>query len=221
MIRRSWIAAAALCAALVMPAAAAAQTVAYATYDGYTNVREGPSTQYYVIAQLAPGTPVDVLGCLPDRAWCQILVDDLEGWVYSRRLEFVYSGQRYFVPDYYAYFGAPLVYFNFDDYPDHYRYYDRSRRHRNDDFVYPRHPDARYAREPVTGAPEEPRRRVRRGGGQQVDPSTGVARRNDRVDPSTGVSRRRGNNVEPQTGVSRRRGGGGVCPPDAVCPNID
>jgi len=123
-MRRAWISAAAFCAALVLPTLTAAQTIAYATYDGYTNVREGPSTRYQIIAQLDPGTEVDVLGCLETRAWCQILIDDFEGWVYARRLEFDYSGERYVVPDYYAYFGAPFVYFNFSN-DDHGRYHHR------------------------------------------------------------------------------------------------
>jgi uncharacterized protein YraI len=131
MMRRAWIAAAAFCAALVLPALAAAQTLAYASYDGYTNVRAGPSTRYQIIAQLAPGTAVDVLGCLETRAWCQILIDDLEGWVYSRRLEFDYSGQRYLVPDYYSYFNAPFVYFNFGNYDN----YDHRRRRRDNNIT--------------------------------------------------------------------------------------
>jgi len=123
MSKRSWIAAAAFCAAMMLPAVAAAQSVAYAVYGGYTNVRAGPSTRYQVIARLAPGTPVEVLGCLQTRAWCNVLIEDFEGWVHARRLEFLYSGRRYLVPDYYSYFGAPYVIFRFGD---------RERRHRRD-----------------------------------------------------------------------------------------
>lgn len=123
MLRRSWIAAAAFCAAMALPALAAAQTVAYSAGDGYTNLREGPSTRYRVIARLYPGTRVDVLGCLESRSWCEVIVEDIQGWVYARRLEFVYAGRRVFVPDYYSYFGAPFVIFRFGDY---------DRRHRHD-----------------------------------------------------------------------------------------
>jgi len=129
MIRHSLIAGVAFCSAMAMPVLAAAQEIAYAVYGGYTNVREGPSTRYQIIAQLAPGTEVEVLGCLETRAWCEIVVEDLQGWVYSRRLEFDYSGNRYLVPDYYAYFGAPFVYFNFGNYDDNYRH--RRHRYRN------------------------------------------------------------------------------------------
>jgi uncharacterized protein YraI len=207
MMKRTWIAAAAFCAAMVLPAVSAAQTLAYATYDGYTNVRAGPSTRYQIIAQLEPGTAVDVLGCLETHAWCQILVDDLEGWVYARRLEFDYSGQRYFVPDYYAYFGAPLVYFNFNDYPN-YRYHNRRRHYSHgDDPVYsgddngiarPFYPDALSAQEPVRGV-RTPDSGVQSGGYAAPNVDTGVS-----------------------SGGGFSGGGGGVCPPgDPSCPNME
>lgn len=125
MFRRSWIAAAAFCAAIALPGAAVAQSIAYAAGGGYTNVRAGPSASYPVIARLYPGTRVDVLGCLNNRAWCDVIVEDIRGWVYARRLEFLYSGRRYLVPDYYSYFDAPFVVFRFGDRDRHRRNRDR------------------------------------------------------------------------------------------------
>jgi hypothetical protein len=78
-----------------------------------------------VIARLYPGTRVDVLGCLETRAWCDVIVEDIRGWVYSRRLEFLYSGRRYLVPDQYSYFDAPFVVFRFGDRDRHRRNRDR------------------------------------------------------------------------------------------------
>jgi uncharacterized protein YraI len=128
---RSLVAFAAFCAALVVPGVAAAQSVAYASPDGYTNLRSGPGTNYPIVARIYPGSTVDVLGCLESRAWCDVVVQDIRGWVYASRLEFVYGGRRVLVPDYYSYFDAPVVYFNFGD--DGYRHRDRHRnRHRND-----------------------------------------------------------------------------------------
>jgi uncharacterized protein YraI len=145
MLKRGWIAAAAFCAAIALPTLAAAQTVAYAVYGGYTNVRSGPSTNYQVIARLAPGTGVDVLGCLETRAWCNIIVEDLEGWVYAGRLEFVRSGRRYLVPNYYAHFGAPYVVFRFGDRDryDRHRYRRDRDRYRDREDVYVPPPDCR------------------------------------------------------------------------------
>ena len=116
MKARSLFAVAALCAALVLPGGASAQSIAYALHDGsYTNLRAGPSTEYPIVARLYPGTRVDVLGCLDTRAWCDVIVQDIRGWIYARRLEFLYSGRRVLVPDYYSYFGAPFVIFRFGD----------------------------------------------------------------------------------------------------------
>lgn len=130
MRTRSLFAVAAFCVALVLPGMAAAQSIAYATDDGYTNLRAGPSTRYPVIARVYPGSRVDVLGCLDTRAWCDVVVQDIRGWIYANRLEFVYGGRRVLVPDYYTYFGAPSVIFRFGD-DDHGRRrsgYDHSRR---------------------------------------------------------------------------------------------
>ena len=49
--------------------------------------------------------------CRPED-WCDLVARELfTGWVYAGRLEFLYSGRRYLVPDYYDYFDAPTVFF--------------------------------------------------------------------------------------------------------------
>jgi uncharacterized protein YraI len=200
MFKRGWIAAAAFCAAIALPTLASAQTVAYAVYGGYTNLRAGPSTSYPIIAQIAPGTGVDVLGCLETRAWCQVLVEDLEGWVYSRRLEFLYSGRRYVVPDYYSYFDAPFVTFRFGDY-DRHRY--RHRHRDRDRYIESDGGGDRFRRREYTGHP----------GGGGPGPDT--------ISP--------GDTVVPDDRYTGHPGGGGpgpedipgdgVCPPDSGCPD--
>ena len=94
MRTRSLFAVAAFLAAMVLPGVAAAQSIAYAAPDGYSNLRAGPSTRYPVIARVYPGSRVDVLGCLETRAWCDVVVEDIRGWIYASRLEFVYGGRR-------------------------------------------------------------------------------------------------------------------------------
>jgi len=91
---------------------AADAALAYAV-AGTTNMRSGPGTRYPVIARVVGGTRVNVIGCLPDRAWCDVSVGAIRGWISSRRLEFLYSGRRVLVPGYYRYFGAPIVQFHF------------------------------------------------------------------------------------------------------------
>jgi uncharacterized protein YraI len=118
---RSLLAAAAFVVALALPGIAAAQTIAYAV-GGTTNMRAGPSTEYPVVAKIRGGSQVYVHGCISDYSWCDCEVQGIRGWVYAGRLEFLYAGRRVYVPEYYAYFGAPIVSFNFG-YWDRY-YYD-------------------------------------------------------------------------------------------------
>jgi len=134
MSTRSFFSAAVVCAALLMPAVAAAQSIAYATEDGYSNLRAGPSRGYEVIARVYPGSQVDVLGCLASRDWCEVVVQDIQGWISATRLEFVYSGRRVLLPDYYTYFDPPSVYFH---YGEHRRHRDRDRRHGKQRFGHP------------------------------------------------------------------------------------
>jgi uncharacterized protein YraI len=135
MSARLLIAAAVLSAALFAPAVAAAQsTIAYATAEDYSNLRAGPGTRYEVIARVYPGSEVEVLGCLDARNWCEVWVQDIRGWMSASRLEFVYSGRRVPVPDYYSYFDPPSVIFNFGDYS---RHRDRDRRHGKRRFGHP------------------------------------------------------------------------------------
>jgi uncharacterized protein YraI len=128
----SLMALAALVTALAAaPHPASAQSIAYAV-PGRTNVRAGPGTEYPVVARVHGGTELIVFGCLSDRAWCDIQVYDTRGWISSRRLEFVYAGSRVLVPDYYGYFDAPIISFNFgywDRYYEDRPFYRRWRRH--------------------------------------------------------------------------------------------
>lgn len=127
----SLMALAALVTALAAaPQSASAQSIAYSV-PGTTNVRAGPSTQYPVVARVRGGVEILVFGCLSDRAWCDVQVYDTRGWMSSRRLEFVYAGSRVLVPEYYAYFSAPIVRFDFgywDRYYEDRPFYRRWRR---------------------------------------------------------------------------------------------
>ena len=134
----SLIAVSALLVALAAaPQPAAAQSIAYSV-PGSTNVRAGPGTQFPVVARVRGGVRIVVFGCLTDRAWCDVQVYRTRGWMSSRRLEFVYAGSRVLVPDYYDYFDAPIIRFdfgywdrNYDDRPFYRKWRrDRDRRDR-------------------------------------------------------------------------------------------
>ncbi|MDR2154799.1 MAG: SH3 domain-containing protein [Burkholderiaceae bacterium] len=118
-----WIARAALVAAVSMPLAAAAQQ---AVINDGGNLRAGPGREYPLVASLPPGTPATVIGCTDDYRWCDIVVpDNLRGWLYSGRLEYLYEDQRVSMLDAGAVIGVPIISFALDLYwSDHYR--DRS-----------------------------------------------------------------------------------------------
>jgi uncharacterized protein YraI len=207
------------------PHSASAQSIAYSV-PGSTNVRAGPGTQYPVVARVRGGVEILVYGCLSDRAWCDVQVYETRGWMSSRRLEFEYAGSYVPVPEYYAYFDAPIIRFDFgywDRYYDDRPFYRRWRRHNPPSFEpgevtnYPgiEHPNAPPQQgptePPLAGGYEPP------SGGVYGDPSTGAG-----VDIGPG-----GVDVAPipDGGMGVAPGGGGelappgaACPPDVICP---
>jgi uncharacterized protein YraI len=112
---------------LALSGLAKAQEIAYAV-PGTTNVRAGPGTNFPVLIRVTGGTRLFVFGCLEELSWCDIQVDNIRGWIYASRLEFLYAGRRVLLPRYYAYFNAPLIEFTFDYWDRYYRdrpwYYD-------------------------------------------------------------------------------------------------
>ena len=109
MTPRAFLAGSALAAALVLPSVAAA-VPGFTT--GNVKVRTGPGTQYQAITTAPAGSGVDILGCIPGRTWCDIVLGNLRGWVSGR---YVQEGgavvQRYVVPRYVA--PSPVVRFSF------------------------------------------------------------------------------------------------------------
>lgn len=135
MTPRAFLAGSALAAALVLPSVAAA-VPGYAT--GNVNVRTGPGTQYQVIATARAGSGVEILGCLPGRAWCDVALGNIRGWASGRYVqEAPVVVERYATPRYVR--PGPSVSFSFGtswyDDDDDWRWRDRSRRgHRNRDW---------------------------------------------------------------------------------------
>jgi uncharacterized protein YraI len=138
MTPRLFLAASALAAALALPSVAAA-VPGFTT--GNVNVRTGPGTQYQAIATAPAGSGVDILGCMPGRTWCDIVLGNLRGWVSGR---YVQEGgavvQQYVVPRYVA--PSPVVRFSFgntwydddDDWRWRSHYRPRHRHHDRDDW---------------------------------------------------------------------------------------
>src|SRR3954447_9071335 len=108
---RPLLTALALLGSLALPNLASAAQIAYAA--GPTNMRAGPAGNYPVVARVLGGSAVNVFGCVRGYSWCDASVQGVRGWMNAAKLQFVYGGQRVFVPQYYSYFGAPIVSFDF------------------------------------------------------------------------------------------------------------
>lgn len=76
------------------------------------NVRAGPNREYPLVAQLGPGAPLDVHGCLSDWSWCDASFDGNRGWIYSGGLSFVYQGERVPLYSYGPSLGLPIIAFS-------------------------------------------------------------------------------------------------------------
>ena len=120
---RSLIAGLALFGAAATSGVASAQTLAIAAYDGTTNMRAGPGTNYPVIARILAGSRVNVIGCLTGYSWCDVVVQNYRGWVSTTRLQFAYEARRQ----------TPIIGFSFDYWDRHYSHWDfyRDWRRRN------------------------------------------------------------------------------------------
>ena len=113
---------------LCVSAAASAQE-AFTTRSA--NVRAGPERDYPLVATLAPGTPVNVVGCIDGYNWCDVVAYDIRGWVSARSLQFAYEGRRVGVLEYGPTIGLPLIGFSLGYWDSYYRnrpfYRDRPR----------------------------------------------------------------------------------------------
>jgi uncharacterized protein YraI len=75
------------------------------------------------VARLAPGQPLDVVGCTSGYGWCDVVLPDGgRGWVWSRNLDYAYQDQRVPLATYGAVIGVPIVAFAIGSYwADYYR----------------------------------------------------------------------------------------------------
>jgi uncharacterized protein YraI len=86
------------------------------------NVRAGPDRSYPLVAQLPPGAPLRVLGCLEDWTWCDVAFDDNRGWVYGPFLLYAVPDDRVSLYTYGPSLGVPIIGFSLGGYwDDHYR----------------------------------------------------------------------------------------------------
>ncbi|HEY2254340.1 MAG TPA: SH3 domain-containing protein [Variovorax sp.] len=119
-LTRRWIGIGSL--ALILPAAASAQD---AFARGPVDLRAGPSGNYPLVATLAPGQPMQVMGCTAGYGWCDVVMPDgLRGWAYAGSLDYAYQEQRVPLASYAGVIGVPIVAFSLGAYWNNY-YRDR------------------------------------------------------------------------------------------------
>jgi uncharacterized protein YraI len=98
-----------------MPIAAIAQQQAFTSK--YVNLRAGPARDYPLVAQLRPGTPVTVAGCINGYSWCDVsLPDGNRGWVYAQNLNYPYQGNQVPLITYGSAIGLPIIAFTIGTY---------------------------------------------------------------------------------------------------------
>jgi uncharacterized protein YraI len=101
-----------------IPPAAQAQPTAYAAKD--VHLRAGPARDYPVVVVLPAGTPLEVMGCLPDYSWCDVIAYSYRGWVYAGNIAYMYQNAPVLVFDYGPLLGIGVITFFLGDYWDHY-----------------------------------------------------------------------------------------------------
>ncbi len=86
------------------------------------DVFAGPSSEFPPIAELPPGTQVQLAGCLSDWSWCDVIFANDRGWVYAGDLGYPYQGDRIVIIENGPRLRLPTVTFSIDNYwSAHYR----------------------------------------------------------------------------------------------------
>jgi uncharacterized protein YraI len=102
-------------ACLGLPVAAIAQQQAFTSKN--VNLRAGPARDYPLVAQLRPGTPVTVAGCINGYSWCDVsLPDGNRGWVFAQNLNYPYQGSQVPLITYGSAIGLPIIAFSIGAY---------------------------------------------------------------------------------------------------------
>ncbi|RQT86568.1 peptide-binding protein [Burkholderia cenocepacia] len=109
---------------VVLAGLAAAPGVPDAQSSAYTNspaeLFAGPAPDYPVVAQIPPGTALDVFGCLSDYTWCDVALPGVRGWIDAQLLDYPYQGSYVPLLEYGAIIGVPVTGFAIGAYWDRY-----------------------------------------------------------------------------------------------------
>ncbi|MBN3733888.1 SH3 domain-containing protein, partial [Burkholderia sp. Tr-20390] len=98
---------------VVLLGLAAAPDITQAQSTGYTNspaeLFAGPAPDYPVVAQIPPGTALDVFGCLSDYTWCDVALPGVRGWIDAQLIDYPYQGGYAPLLEYGAIVGVPIT----------------------------------------------------------------------------------------------------------------
>lgn len=98
-----------------MGIAAAQAAPGYSTVN--LNLRTGPDTEFPRVDTIPEGDPIEILGCLRDESWCDIVWAGNRGWVYSEYIAVDHRGDYVPLPDLgLSAFRIPVVRFAASDY---------------------------------------------------------------------------------------------------------
>jgi uncharacterized protein YraI len=103
-------------AAIIALTAAGAANAYEAVVTSPGPLEAGPSSDYPQVAELGPGAPVTVYGCLNGYEWCDVSFQDNRGWFDAQQLAVPYQGQQVPIFDYGVQIGLPVIGFSFNDY---------------------------------------------------------------------------------------------------------
>lgn len=84
----------------------------------------GPDDAYPVVAQLDSNMPIQVMGCLDDWSWCDVVAEGTRGWMYAPDITYAYEGGYVPLYSYAPSLGIAVVPFSMDVYWGRY-YHDR------------------------------------------------------------------------------------------------
>ena len=76
----------------------------------------GPDDAYPVVAQLDSNSPIQVMGCLDDWSWCDVVAEDTRGWMYAPDITYAYEGGYVPLYSYAPSLGIAVVPFSLDVY---------------------------------------------------------------------------------------------------------
>ena len=68
----------------------------------------GPAPEYPPVADVSPGEPVQVYGCLDGYSWCDVSFQGYRGWFEGKLLAYPYQGIRMPLASIGAQIGVPL-----------------------------------------------------------------------------------------------------------------